>query len=145
MKLEFSTISPKVAFVASIATILGFVVTFTSSGKETVKQIINGEKNTVIGENTGEITINYGASPSNTQTMVLRNERFGSALVLSEPSLDDIQNPKKQVCTASSNTPISLTGRKTKQGYLEWKEVTIMEGECKGKTGWASSNVIGYR
>lgn len=132
----------KVGFIASIATILSFGLSLFSNA-DTVKQTINGDKNTVIGENKANITINYGDSSSNTKGYVLRNK--GVSLVLSEPSLDVVTDKSKHVCNAIAGTPITLTGRSADaSGIPMWKEIIITSGECAGKKGWASLSVISY-
>ena len=49
------------------------------------------------------------------------------------------------VCLAISGTPIQLTGKEKNQGFMKYKEVKILAGECKGKIAWAAHEVLAYK
>jgi len=143
---EFKGLSTvkKIGLIASITGILGFGISLVSSA-DTVKQTINGDKNTVIGENKGSITINYGDAQLEAQRYVLRNRSAGISLIVSEPDISAATDKSKHVCNALAGTPIKLTGKSADMsGVPMWKEVIIQKGECAGKKGWASTSVISF-
>ncbi|MBR8842397.1 hypothetical protein [Pseudoalteromonas sp. JC3] len=149
--IEWSKMSmlKKVSVAASFATIVGTLIAgysaFVSSGEARVNQTINGEKNTVIGEVSGQLTINYNDTGSKSQNLVLRNRSTGVSLIISEPNIMAATDKSKHVCNAIAGTPVVLTGRVADMsGIPMWKEVSILKGDCAGKVGWASVSVLGY-
>lgn len=136
----------KVGFWGSVASIVALACSFSSTAGNTT-QNINGSQNTVVGENHGDININYGSPQDNSSQgqFILNNSSAGSVLIRSETDMATITNQSTHVCLAISGTPVQLTGRETNQGFMQYKEVKILSGECKGKIGWAAHEVLSYK
>ena len=136
----------KIGLWGSVASIVALVYSFPSTADQTT-QNISGSHNTVVGENHGDININYGSpekSASQNQ-LILNNSTAGSVLIRSETDMSTLTDNATHVCLAISGTPIQLTGKETSQGFMKYKEVKILAGECKGKIGWATHEVLAYK
>lgn len=123
----------KITIAASIATIIGVIFSITSYAGKDNHNTINGD-----------INIQHQQAPKTGSTIVLDN-KGSSALVTSEPSIKNIADTSTHVCLAHSGTPISVTGKKASHGPIQFRQVKILSGECKGRVGWASHSVIAYR
>ncbi|EPV1122817.1 hypothetical protein ACV17F_000690 [Vibrio harveyi] len=142
------SLAKRISLIASCATVLGLFVslysTLASSNSTTVNQSVNGSQNTIIGENSGTVHVNVGGNSSNERKLVLRNSETGSSLLLSEPDMLAVMDVTKHVCEVIAGTPVSLTGRKFNQNNMVMHELFVLEGECQGQKGWASSSVLSY-
>ncbi len=143
------SITKKISVAGSFATILGVAIAtysaFVASSEQEINQVMNGDKNTVVGENSGHISINYNENSSNSKNLVLRNSTTGVSLVLSEPDITVVTDKTKHVCAVISGTPVSLTGKVSDiNASPRWKEISILKGECAGKTGWVSASVLSF-
>ncbi|TGG95231.1 hypothetical protein E4656_02080 [Natronospirillum operosum] len=100
-------------------------------------QVINiGDDNIGIGSNTGTISIDQSVTvyPEPNKIYRLRNPGGGNPMVLPEPRLTSEYQP----CRVFQGTPIALTGSSEMDRYLEFVEVTVLEGNCAGQTGWVT-------
>ncbi|MFC3153476.1 hypothetical protein ACFOEK_20715 [Litoribrevibacter euphylliae] len=136
----------KISFWGSLASILGLVVAFTATEATSINQNTNGNQNNVIGENNGTININQGgSSQSDHESYVLKNPKYGSVLVVSEPNLMAATDSNKHVCMAISGASVTLSGEKSAHAGVDmWRKVKIENGECAGKSGWAAIENISY-
>lgn len=134
----------KITIAASIATIIGVIFSITSYAGKDNHNTINGNHNINADTINGDINIQHQQAPKTGSTIVLDN-KGSSALVTSEPSIKNIADTSTHVCLAHSGTPISVTGKKASHGPIQFRQVKILSGECKGRVGWASHSVIAYR
>ena len=60
--------------------------------------------------------------------------------IVSEPELMAVADKSKHICShAIEGTLLHPTGKVSSQGYLQFKQVQIIDGNCKGKIGWVNS------
>ncbi len=132
--------------------IIGLIVMFVPHHAQSGEQVNTyGNESPAIGENKGNVTIEYNHS-NNTYSgttqkkYVLRNPRYGTVNVFSEPSVAAAINPSKSVCMAIAGTPITLLGNKAKEGVVEFRKVQIhtTEDSCSQKIGWVGLENISY-
>lgn len=134
------------ASVGAICSIAGLVYALSSyAGPE--NKTTHGEKSPIINTQKGDVNINYNDyyETQDHSSIVLKNPQVGTSLLISEPNLSAIRDSSKHVCSVLSGTPVKLTGRSTPEGGLEFKEVRVLVGECKGKIGWASPQNLAYK
>lgn len=135
----------KFGFWGSMASIVSLALYFfpplaSSQPEQAVQVTTSGAQSPAIGENKGNVTINYGApSMPHEKTYVLRNKVNGATLLISRPSLDAATDPKNHVCMVPGGTPITLTGESAKMGGIDmWRKVKVVSGECANKSGWVA-------
>jgi len=139
----------KIGIAASVAGILGVVISFystfvVSNEQPRINQTINGTKNTVIGKTSGSVIINYNSELDQQSKLVLKR----TLPVTSIPNLfATIQDTSKHICkSAYGGTSVTLTGKEHNENGLHlWKQVKINNGECSGKIGWVPGYELEYR
>lgn len=136
----------KIGLWGSVASIIGLIVALTTNADSQTHNI-TGNQNAVIGNNSGSINVNYGQAQEATSSnqLILNNHSSGISLVTSEPSISTVSDESKHICNAIAGTPIKLTGKVANEGYLQFKQVQIIAGECQGKVGWVSSHLVAYK
>lgn len=137
----------KLGVFGSLASIFGIVLYFITpqaiSEQNNNQAITGGSNSPAIGANSGSVTINYNNAHS--KSVVLRNPSAGATLLVSEPTIMAASQPSMHVCMVPAGTSIKLTGRKANQGPVDmWREVTVTEGDCVGKTGWVAIENVSY-
>ncbi len=137
----------KLGVFGSLASILGLVLYFVTPqaiSEQNNNQAITGSSNSpAIGTNSGSVTINYNNSHS--KSAVLRNPSAGATLLVNKPTIMAASQPTMHVCMVPAGTSIMLTGRQANQGPVDmWREVTVIEGDCAGKTGWVAIENVSY-
>ncbi len=128
----------------TIIGIVGVIHSITTSADNTT-QNIHGNKNTVIGETHAPLTINYG-SDKNTNNSSDQYVLKTATIIFAEPSLKILMDKSKYVCEdVISGTRIELMGDVAKDSGITYRKIRVLTGDCEGKTGWVSSEVIGYQ
>jgi hypothetical protein len=134
----------KITFWSSIATIVGVIYTFTTSANNTT-QNIHGDNNTVIGETHAPLTINYNSgekSNNSSSQHALKN----ATTIYSEPGIEFVMDESKYVCEdVVSGTKVKVTGNTIKKDHMLYREIEVLSGDCIGKTGWVSNEVVEYK
>lgn len=147
LNLDWVYIMKHLTIWGSLASIIALGYSLSSIADSTTLTV-NGSNNAVVGQNHGDININNYSSKdarSESDGLILRNMQAGLSLVMSYPSIASATDKSKHVCSAVSGTPIQLTGRSHSEGYLEFKEIKILKGECKEKTGWVNNRLIAFK
>lgn len=104
-------------------------------------QVINiGDDNIGIGSNDGTISIDQSVAvfPEPNESYRLTNPGGGAPMILSEPRLTN----DYRLCQVPQGTPIALTGSSEMDRYLEFVEVTVLQGSCAGQTGWTTLDSV---
>jgi hypothetical protein len=145
------SVMQKLSFWGSVASIIGLVLAFypfhAQSGNEGGNRATTyGNQSPAIGENKGDININYNNAPIKpSKNYVLRNSKGGAVLIVSNPSTESATDQSKHVCLAVAGTPIVLLGETAKMyGIDMWQKIKITGGQCANKTGWAATENISY-
>ncbi|EHH1219063.1 hypothetical protein J7H99_004803, partial [Vibrio parahaemolyticus] len=129
----------KFGFWGSLSSIVGLAVAVISTPVASIeKQVVSGNNNTVVGENHGSINISYGDSKSQ-KSYVVRNRSAGVTLMVSEPNIDAVFEPRKHVCNIVAGMEVRLTGRNSPDSLSIFKEVEVLSGDCAGKYGWVAT------
>jgi len=141
----------KISFWGSIASIVGLAIAFTPGQSESGNQAdsvaaTQGYQSPAIGENNGNVNINYNNPPSpQVKSYVLRNAKGGSVLVVSTPSIEASMDKSKHVCMVVAGTPIILLDETANMGGIDmWQKVQINGGGCASKVGWVAIENISY-
>ncbi|MRT57767.1 hypothetical protein GJV11_16750 [Enterobacteriaceae bacterium RIT693] len=145
-----ASMTKKIGLIASICTILGLILSFyssfVSSNEVNVNNNSQGAGGLIVGNNSGSVTINNNQQNSASTTLILRNPSGGVSGVVAEPNLSAATDPTKFVCRAITGTRVSLTGRTSEMnGIVMWKEISILDGDCSGKSGWVSISNLAYK
>ncbi len=72
------------------------------------------------------------------QTYVVKNPNGGSVLLLAKPMMGSADSgDEMNVCMVEAGTPAKFT-EQTIISYLHFVKVSVISGECQGKSGWTS-------
>lgn len=135
----------KLTILAGIATIIGTLFagySAFSSSTETRSQFVNGSANTTIGSNSGNITITNTPGEKAPQLVLKR-----PMPLIAQPNMGNLLEPTKHICQLIAGTQVALTGKSAAMdiGNAEWKEISIITGECAGQRGWLTSTALTYQ
>ena len=96
--------------------------------------------------NQGEGTVLINPPTKHEKSHILENSLAGITLVKTIPGRKNLTDKSTHVCKAISGTSIKLLGEPLqKSASSEWQEIEIKDGQCKGKTGWVSTENIRYK
>jgi len=137
----------KFSIVSGIASILGLCVAFLPTDANSLNQAINGNKNTVIGTNEGNVTINYNESDSSSgEQYVIVHPSGGGTYLLSDPSIASYGDSSKFICALDQGTKVLPTGPVHKEHNLVMaKFVKVQNGSCSGRHGWVTTATLAMK
>ncbi|PSJ47374.1 hypothetical protein C7H85_00615 [Zobellella endophytica] len=124
----------------SLASILGLFIALPPFQAQSQGVSTQGNQSPAFGSNSGSVIINYNNATSPAERRhVLKNAKGGAVLVVGKPTVQVASDQSEHVCMAIAGTPITLNGKPVQEfGIDMWQKVQMMEGPCKGKTGWAA-------
>ncbi|MEJ4046168.1 hypothetical protein [Erwinia sp. SLM-02] len=135
----------KIGVLASICTVLGFLVTIYTmtpySNSAEVSQHIEGSGNVVLGGNNSTINVNNGRGDIQPKVLVLNK----STPILSVPEIFAAAEKNKIFCYGIEGDEVKLTGKSEDNIGTVMKEVQILNSECINKLGWVVISSLSYR
>jgi len=141
----------KIGVIASVCTILGLCLSLYSSFASSDGEVVNnnvhgsGSGSIIMGSNSGTVTVYNNQKNENEKRLVLKNKKGGAAGIIKEPAISSLGDPTQIICYAIAGTPVALTGNTASMNGLGmWKEISVLEGECAGKIGWAATSNLAY-
>ncbi len=136
--LKLSGLVKLIGVVGSVASIIGLLVYFWPSSKDTNVSIESHDgQSPVITDNKGNVNINY-LSTKQRSLSVFSNDNKPIILV-TFPSMDSVYNQNRHICILTEGTQIYLTGLKHEfaPGRYFYR-IKVLEGPSKGIEGWVS-------
>ena len=144
-KFKGMTMTQKIGVAASIATIISTIAIFFPNNANSANQASYGNQGPNIQTTNGDSTVTYGnPTTNNYYIQEQKNGLFlGNTMLFSKPTIDEL-SAKKSICTVESGSKIELLGemKDPKMIGLTWINVKIIDGTCRGYTGWVSKEKL---
>lgn len=136
----------KFTIVSGLASIVSLGLYFfpVPASSDSFEQNVEGQSNTVVGTQNGDITVNNYSSQSNDSedTLVVNHPKGGGTYLMKEPDL--FGGSQNFICNLKQGVKLVSFGETytSQNGFELAEKVKVINGNCAGKVGWVGSEVI---